>query len=80
MFECECGERISHQRGDDRLTCRDCGRDYDPVFNTLSAVHVVCPRCSTTITDFGRERAPVGDHWRVDDVRCPHCPYEFVTW
>ena len=80
LFECKCGQPIHKQAGDDELICYECSRSYDPVFNTLSAIHVLCPECSAKITEFGLEKERDGGRWRVDDVDCPRCSYEFVTW
>jgi hypothetical protein len=80
MFECECGQAIYKQSGDDRLVCYECGCDYGPVFNRLEAIHVLCPRCSAKITDVGREYDRGSDRWRVDNLDCPRCDYQFVTW
>lgn len=77
MFRCECGQSIHKQEGDQQLTCYNCKREYDRD-NNLEVIHVLCPWCSTKITDVGRyitSRDP--KEWRVDNVDCPSCNYEY---
>jgi NMD protein affecting ribosome stability and mRNA decay len=77
MWECECGQAIYQQSGDDRLRCYECGREYDRA-NGLEVIHVLCPRCSNEITDIGRfYTAYDPDEWMVDNVECGQCGYRY---
>ena len=77
MYECKCGQSIYKQSGDDQLTCYNCGRTYEDA-NSLSVIHVLCPWCSTEITDVGRYYVSHDpERWTVDNIACPNCDYQY---